>query len=82
MSKIKKWWNEFWREEYELIIWVADTVTVHQDGARTETWKEKRYRAKKLVKTSPKHFVFIDMNQRRNEIKFLKSVDFHVIKVW
>ena len=82
MSKIKKWWNEFWREEYELIIWVADTVTVHQDGARTETWKEKRYKAKKLIKTNPKHFVFIDLNQRRNEIKFLKPVDFHVIKVW
>lgn len=82
MNKIKKWWKEFWLEEYELIIWVADTVTTHQDGARTETWKEKRHRVKKLIKTAPKHFIFVDTNGRKNEIKFLNPVDFHVIKVW
>lgn len=79
---LKTWWKEYWLEEYELIIWVADTVTVHPDGARTETWKEKKYKVKKLLKSSPKHFVFIDLNNHRNEIKFLNPVDFHIIKIW
>jgi len=82
MGRIKKWWKEFWLEEYELIISVSDTVTTHAHGARTETWKEKKYSAKKLIKTTPTHFVFIDVAGRRNEIKFLNPVDFHVIKIW
>jgi hypothetical protein len=82
MNKIKKWWKEYWLEEYELIISVPGDVVIHADGSRTESTKQVKYAAKKLIKTVPKHFVFVDMNGRKNEIKFLNPVDFHVIKVW
>ena len=83
MKKIKQWWKKVWYEEYELITTVPRDATIHHDGTRTETTKEKKYKAKKLIKTSPKHFIFIDMKDNKNEIKFQQPViDFHIVKIW
>jgi hypothetical protein len=79
---LKTWWKNLWREEYELIITVPGDVIIHADGGRTEKKSQQIYHAKKLVKTTPKHFVFIDMDGKRNEIKFLQPVVFHVVKIW
>lgn len=46
MKKIKQWWKKVWYEEYELIITVPRDATIHHDGTRTETTKEKKYKAK------------------------------------
>ena len=79
---LKTWWQKITREEYELIITVPGDTIIHADGARTEKKAQQFYQAKKLIKTTPKHFIFIDMNGKRNEIKFLDPVVFHVVKIW
>jgi len=79
---LKTWWKELWQEEYEIIITVPKTTVIHADGARTESTKQVKHKAKKLIKTSPKHFIFVDMNGHRNEIKFLNPVEFHIVKIW
>ena len=38
--------------------------------------------AKKIVKQGPKHFIFYDLEGKKNEIKYLEPVDFHIVKVW
>jgi hypothetical protein len=81
-NRIVEWWKRITREEYEMVIWVADTVTTHQDGERTKTWKAQTYHAKKIVKQGPKHFIFYDLEGKKNEIKYLEPVDFHIVKVW
>lgn len=82
MSAIKTWWKKLWREEYQLIITIPSDTIFHADGSRTETTKEKQYAASKLIKTTPKFFIFKDLKGRRHEIKFLKPVNFHIIKIW
>ncbi len=79
---LKTWWKKVWREEYELIITVPSEVTVHADGARTEKTKQQFYQAKKIVKATPKYFLFYDLDGKKNEIKLQKPADFHVVKVW
>lgn len=79
---IKTWWWRLWLEEYILIISVPGDVVVHPDGTRTETKIDKTFDAKKLLKLSPKLFIFIDPQDRRNEIKFTHPVNYHVIKVY
>ena len=79
---LKTWWQKITREEYELIITFPGEVTVHADGSRTEKKAQQFYHAKKLIKTTPKHFVFIDMDGQKNEIKFLDPVVFHTVKIW
>ena len=79
---LKTWWQRVTREEYELIITVPSEVTIHADGGRTEKKSQQIYHAKKLIKTTPKHFIFIDMNGKKNEIKFLDPVVFHTVKIW
>ena len=79
---IKEWWKRVWREEYELIITVPDEVTILANGARTEKTKQQIYHAKKSGKATPKHFVFHDLEGKKNEIKFLNPVDFHIVKIY
>ena len=79
---LKSWWQRVTREEYELILTVPKDVTVHTDGTRTESTKQVKYTAKKLVKMNPKHIIFKDLHGNRNELKFLKPIDYHVKKIW
>ena len=82
MSKLGNWWQKVTKEEYELILTVPKDVTVHTDGTRTESTKQVKYKAKKLVKITPKHIIFKDLNDNRNELKFLKPVEYHIKKIW
>ena len=79
---LKTWWKELWLEQYQIIITVPAETVIHADGARTETTKKVQYSAKKIIKAMPKQFIFIDLKGRRNDIKFLNPVDFHIIKIW
>ena len=81
-KKISNWWFTVTREEYELTLRVPKDVFVHQDGSLTETTKQLKFRAKKLWKHSPKHFIFKDMDGHKNELKFLKPVEYHYKKIW
>lgn len=79
---LRTWWKKVWREEYELIISVPGETTVHKDGARTEKFKTQVYQAKKVVKATPKYFLFYDLDGKKNEIKLQKPADFHIVKIW
>tara|TARA_R110000764_G_scaffold234762_1_gene328830 strand:- start:241 stop:489 length:249 start_codon:yes stop_codon:yes gene_type:complete len=82
MKKIKLWWMSLWFEQHELIISVPEDVTYHEDGSKTETTRQDRYLVSKLIKTTPKIFIFIDIDGQIHEIRFVKPVVFHIIKVW
>ena len=82
MSKLGDWWRRVTREEYELIITVPGEVTIHADGARTEKQTQQFYHAKKIAKATPKYFLFIDLDGKKNEIKLQKPADFHIVKIW
>ena len=79
---LRTWWKKVWREEYELIKTVPGEVTIHSDGSRTEKKAQQFYQAKKIAKATPKYFLFYDLDGKKNEIKFLKPVDFHIVKIW
>ena len=82
MKRIKLWWTSLWFEQHELIITVPVDIKYHEDGSRTETTRMDTYQVSKLIKTTPKIFIFEDIDGRRHEIRFLKPVVFHIIKVW
>lgn len=79
---LKTWWQKITKEEYALIITVPGDTKTDAEGNSITTTKEKRYIAKKIVKSTPKHFIFIDLDDRKHEIKYLNPVDFHIIKIW
>tara|TARA_B100000780_G_scaffold178413_1_gene125066 strand:- start:606 stop:851 length:246 start_codon:yes stop_codon:yes gene_type:complete len=81
MSKLGDWWKRIIREEYHLIITVPVEV-ITTDGMTTERFKEKQYAAKKIIKATPKHFIFKDLKNRKHEMKFMKPMNFHIIKIW
>lgn len=83
MKSIIDWWNSLWREEYQLKIYFPGEIATLADGSTVEKpAAEKQFVAKKLIKTTPKHFIWIDLKDRRHEIKFLKPVVFHIIKIY
>ena len=61
MNRLRRWWKRITLEEYELIITVPATTVYHEDGSRTESDRVESYRASKLIKTTPKLFIFIDI---------------------
>jgi hypothetical protein len=79
---LRERWRTFWYEEYDLIISVPGEVTVYPDGKRVEAGAEKKFKVKKIIKQDPKHFIFIDMKGRRNEIRFTAPMPFQVIKIY
>lgn len=82
MNRIRRWWKRVTLEEYELIITVPAPTVIHEDGSRTESSKEISFRASKLIKTTPKVFIFIDIDGQRHDIRFLQPKDFHIVKIW
>ena len=78
---LKTWWQRVTKEEYELILTVPKDTLVHADGTRTESTKQVKYKAKKLVKVTPKHIIFKDLDDNRNELKFLKPIEYHIKKI-
>lgn len=67
----KQWWYRLWKEEYILMITIAG-----------EPVAEKTFKAKKILKHSPKVFIFMDHEDQRHEIRFKDPVDYHIIKVY
>lgn len=81
-TRIKDWWQRLWKEEYILILTIPGDITTEVDGTQTQGTVDKTFHAKKMLKLSPKIFIFIDLKDQKNEIKFTKPIDYHVIKVW
>lgn len=81
-TRIKDWWQRLWKEEYILILTIPGDITTAVDGTQTQGTVDKTFHAKKMLKLSPKIFIFIDLKDQKNEIKFTKPIDYHVIKVW
>lgn len=70
MFKITDLWEELFREEYLITVYVSKKLL-----------KKKIYRAKKVIKSSPKHFRWVDLEGKKHELKFVKPVVYHIIKI-
>ena len=76
-------WNTYWKEEYEITIYYPGEKATLADGSVVEKQPaEKTFKAKKILKKNPKHFMWIDLEDRHHELKFLNPVVFHVVKVF
>lgn len=69
-ERLKIWWNRLWREEYILMI-----TPIGDSEPRT-------FKARKILKHSPKVFIFMDHDDQRHEIRYKDPVDYHIIKVY
>jgi hypothetical protein len=82
-AKIKEWWLSLWREKYEITIYYPGEKVTLADGSTVEKEPaEKTFSAKKILKKNPKHFIWIDLEDRHHELKFLTPVVFHIVKVF
>jgi len=82
LRKLHDWWIKLWREEYLLNIFYPGQKITSPDGTVTEGSVEKSFPAKKITKHSPKHFVWIDLENRVHELKFIEPVVYHIIKIY
>ena len=73
MSKLGDWWKRIIREEYHLIITVPVEV-ITTDGMTTERFKEKQYAAKKIIKATPKHFIFKDLKLFHKDLPACQAI--------
>lgn len=81
-KRVADWWTGLWREEYQLKIYFpGETVTLADGSVLEKPANEKQFACKKILKQSPKHFVWIDLKDRQHELKFLKPVVYHIIKL-
>lgn len=82
-KKVSDWWNSLWREEYQLKIYFpGESATLADGSVVTKPASERQFACKKLIKTNPKHFIWIDLKDRQHEIRFLQPVVFHIIKIY
>lgn len=77
-EKIKLWFTE----EYELTIFFPGPAQVMPDGTRIESGNPKTYTCKSIKKITPKHIIFIDMENKRHEIKTVQPVGFNLKKIY
>ena len=81
--KVADWWTSIWREEYQITIYYPGEKVTLADGSTVEKAPaEKSFFAKKIVKKNPKHFIWIDLEDRHHELKFLNPVVFHITKLY
>ena len=81
-SKIKEWWLGLWKDEFELTIFFPGGVTTAPDGTKIESASTKTFYVSKIIKISPKHFVFIDTEKRKHVIKTTAEVGYNLIKIY
>tara|TARA_S200002703_G_scaffold156957_1_gene163702 strand:- start:188 stop:403 length:216 start_codon:yes stop_codon:yes gene_type:complete len=70
MFNITQVWEELFKEQYEITVYLNKKLE-----------KSKVYKAKKVLKSTPKHFIWIDADDQRHELKFVKPVIYHIVKI-
>lgn len=81
-SKITKWWYGLFHDAYELTIYFPDQVVELPDGSKKAGFNPKTYNVKILKKINAKHFIFIDLEGCRNEIKVVDPVGYDLKKLY
>ena len=81
-SKIKQWWRELIREEWELTVFFPGETKFLPDGTRIESVEPKTYRAKQIVKLKQKHIIFVDLLGIRHEIVVVNPVGYDLRKIY
>ena len=81
-NKIKNWWFTLIKEEYELTIFFPGKTEILGDGTRITSGNPKTYRAGVIKKASPTHFIFIDLDGRKHEIKVVDPVGYDLTKIY
>ena len=64
-SKIKQWWRELVREEWELTVFFPGKIKFLEDGSRIESLSPKTYRAKSISKLTTTNIIFTDFCRYR-----------------
>jgi hypothetical protein len=70
MFKITDVWKALFQEEYEIVVYLNKKLT-----------KKNTYAAKKVIKSSPKHFVWVGTDGKKHELKFVNPVNYHITKL-
>ncbi len=52
------------------------------DGSRVESASPKTYHAKKIVRLKQTHIIFVDMENKRHEIKVVNPVGYDLKKIY
>ena len=81
-SKIKNWWLTLIKEEWELTIFFPGESKFLPDGTRIDSGAPKTYRAKKIIKLTQTHMIFIDVSNIRHEIKVVNPVGYDLRKIY
>jgi hypothetical protein len=80
---LKNWWYTLIKEEWELKFSVpASEAEILPDGTRIEHTVEKVFRLKKMIKIKPDHFIFIDIEDHRQEINLTAPVSYSIKKIY
>ena len=82
IGKLKHWWLTLVREEWELTLFFPGETKILPDGSRIESGNPKMYSCKRLIKISPQHFIFVDTNGVRNEIKVVSPIGYDLRKIY
>ncbi len=81
-ARIKQWWRELIREEWELTIFFPGETKFLEDGSRIESTSPKTYRAKSISKLTTTNIIFIDLLGVKHEIKVVNPVGYDVRKIY
>lgn len=81
-NKIKNWWFTLIKEEYELTIFFPGKTEILGDGTRITSGNPKTYRAGVIKKATPNHFIFVDLDGRKHEIKVVDPVGYDLKKIY
>lgn len=52
------------------------------DGSRVESVSPKTYKCKKIVKLKQTHIIFVDLENKRHEIKVVNPVGYDLKKIY
>ena len=81
-AKIKHWWRTLIREEWELTIFFPGETKFLPDGTRIDSGAPKTYHAKKIIKLTNLHIIFIDLLGVKHEIKVVNPVGYDLRKIY
>ena len=80
--RIKHWWHTLIREEWELTVFFPGETKFLPDGTRIDSGAPKTYRAKKIVKLTNSHMIFVDLMGVKHEIKVVNPVGYDLRKIY
>lgn len=82
MKAIKNFFKWVFTDEWEVTIYYKGDTKVLPDGTRIENGAPNTYKARKLIKITDKHFIFVDTDNVRHEIKLVESVSYQIKKTF